>query len=208
MENSDLNEEIDDILTLEEQNKLNSIEIISYLPEEKTPTTVNENKTFNFWSIFDIFKNVNPTDLAGAVSAKPQTLQSIPFDFQRRVGLNKAVTINNISGKNAYLIITPEKIKSIKAIGAGAGAIGIEGNFNLEFENQGEIKAQKISIVNNSRSVYELDTSKFHCTLFLNIDGQWKKSWDNRKFNGSRFDINILEKHVLAALDKESIPNF
>ena len=118
------------------------------------------------------------------------------------------MTINNISGKDAYIILTRDKIKNVKAVGIGIGAAGVECNFNIEFENKEECNPQKLSITNNTRSEYELETTTFHCTLFFNIDGEWKKSWDNRRFNGKIFDINILEKHVKSALTKENIPDF
>lgn len=204
----DKNEEVfEETLTHEEEQKINSIQVVSFVPEQKETPKPVENKSYSIWSVFNIFKNINPADIAAAAGGK-QTLQEVPFNIQRRIGINKVVTINNISGKNAYVILTADKIKTIKAIGLGAGAVGIEGNINVEFEDNGETKAQKLSIANNTRSEYELDTSKFHCTLFLHIEGEWKKAWDNRKFNGRRFDINILEKHVQSALDKDNIPDF
>ena len=187
MINVDHLEEIEDTLTHEEQQKISSIQVVSLV------------KPFSLWNIFDLFKNV---------PSQPHTLQDAPFNITRRVGIYKVVTINNISGKDAYIILTTDKIKTVKAIGMGGGAVGVDCKFNIEFENKGECKPQKISITNNTRSEYELDTSTFHCTLFFNIDGEWKKSWDNRRFNGTRFDINILEKHVTSALKKENIPDF
>ena len=54
----------------------------------------------------------------------------------------------------------------------------------------------------------EYKSLRIYSTLFFNIDGEWKKAWDNRRFNGKIFDINILEKHVKSALTKENIPDF
>lgn len=188
-------EEIEDTLTCEEQQKIDSIQVVSLSKNEKP---------FSLWNVFDVFKNVQP------IVEKPvkQTLQEAPFNITRRVGIYKVVTINNISGKDAYIILTTDKIKNVKAVGIGVGAAGVDCNFNIEFENNGECKPQKLSITNNTRSEYELETSTFHCTLFFNIDGEWKKAWDNRRFNGKLFNINILEKHVKSALNKENIPNF
>ena len=187
-------EEIEDTLTHEEQQKIDSIQVVSLNKNEKP---------FSLWNIFDIFKH------APIVEAPvKQTLQDAPFNITRRVGIYKVVTINNISGKDAYIILTRDKIKDVKAVGIGVGAAGVECNFNIEFENKEEYNPQKLSITNNTRSEYELETTTFHCTLFFNIDGEWKKSWDNRRFNGKIFDINILEKHVKSALTKENIPDF
>ena len=185
-------EEIEDTLTHEEQQKINSIQVVLLSKEP-----------FSVWNIFDIFKNASIVE-----APVKQTLQDAPFNITRRVGIYKVVTINNISGKDAYIILTRDKIKNVKALGLGVGAAGVDCNFNIEFENKEECKPQKLSITNNTRSEYELETSTFHCTLFFNIDGEWKKAWDNRRFNGKLFNINILEKHVKSALSKENIPDF
>ena len=193
-------EDIDDTLTHEEKQKIDSIQVVSLVKSNKN----EKSNTFSVWNVFGMFKNV---ELIVDESQK-KTLQDAPFNITRRVGIYKVVTINNISGKDAYIILTTDKIKNVKALGIGVGAAGVDCNFNIEFENNGECKPQKLSITNNTRSEYELDTSTFHCTLFFNIDGEWKKSWDNRRFNGKLFNINILEKHVKSALSKENIPDF
>jgi len=191
-------EEIDDTLTHEEQQKINSIQVVSLVKPKE------ESNSFSVWNIFGMFKNIEPN----VDSSQKKTLQDAPFNITRRVGIYKVVTINNISGKDAYIILTRDKIKNVKALGVGVGAAGVDCNFNIEFENKEDCKPQKLSITNNTRSEYELETSTFHCTLFFNIDEEWKKAWDNRRFNGKIFDINILEKHVKSALTKENIPDF
>ena len=50
----------------------------------------------------------------------------------------------------------------------------------------------------------EYKTVRIYSTLFFNIDGEW----NNCRFNGKLFNINILEKHVKSALSKENIPDF
>jgi hypothetical protein len=188
----------EETLTQEEYKKINSIQVVALVKPKE------ESNTFSIWNVFGMFKHVEPI----AVVSQKKTLQDAPFTITRRVGIYKVVTINNISGKDAYIILTRDKIKNVKALGIGGGAVGVDCNFNIEFENKEECKPQKLSITNNTRSEYELETSTFHCTLFFNIDGEWKKSWDNRRFNGKIFDINILEKHVTSALPKENIPDF
>jgi hypothetical protein len=196
-------EDIDDTLTHEEKQKIDSIQVVSLVkPNEETKNV--ESTPFSVWNVFGMFKNVETI----VDPSQKRTLQDAPFNITRRVGIYKVGNINNISGKDAYIILTTDKIKNVKALGIGGGSLGVDCNFNIEFENKGECKPQKISITNNTRSEYELETSKFHCSLFFNIDGEWKKSWDNRRFNGKIFDINILEKHVKSALKKENIPDF
>ena len=194
-----MDEEIEDSLTHEEQQQIESIQLVKLVQP-----SIKEEKPFSLWNVFGMFDNVTPI----VEASRACTLQDAPFTITRRVGLYKVVTINNISGKDAYLILTTDKIKTVKALAIGGGAVGVDCNFSIEFENKEENQPQKISITNNTRSEYELETSKFHCTLFFNIDGVWKKSWDNRRFNGKMFDINILEKHVTSALKKENIPDF
>ena len=191
----------EDVLTYEEQHKIDSIQLVSL---DKSSKNVDYNPFNLFYSyIVGGVKLPNAIDAAGA-----RSLQKAPFNITRRVGIYKVVTINNISGKDAYIILTRDKIKDVKALGIGVGAAGVDCNFNIEYDNKEECKPQKLSITNNTRSEYELETSTFHCTLFFNIDGEWRKSWDNRRFNGKLFNINILEKHVISALKKENIPDF
>ena len=193
-------QDLEDTLTTNEIQRLKSIQKISFCKKEEIKREDKPNilKPFGIWSIF------NPD----MIDAKLQTRQAAPFSVLRSIGLNKVVTINNISGKNAYVILTSAPIKNVKSLGLGAGAAGFEGTSNMEFEDQGEYKAQKLSIANNTRCEYDLDNSHFYCTLFLNIDDEWKKTWDNRRFNGRKFDINILERHVQVALEKDNIPDF
>jgi hypothetical protein len=194
--------DLEDTLTSEEEQKLNSIQKTSFVRTEEIKREDKPDilKPFGIWSIFNL-PDIN-------IDAKLQTRQEAPFSVLRSIGLDKVVTINNISGKNAYVILTSAPIKNVKSLGLGAGAAGFEGTSNMEFEDHGEYKAQKLSIANNTRCEYDLDNSHFYCTLFLNIDDEWKKTWDNRRFNGRKFDINILERHVQIALEKNNIPDF
>ena len=205
-----IDDEIEDTLTPEEQQKIDSIQKVSFVQpdkKEEPKPKINEQKPVSIWSIFGFSQNVNPIYIAGALGGNA-TRQAPQFNIQRIVGLDKVVTINNISGKHAYLILTAAAIKTVSSVELGGGVAGIECHTNIGFEDKGEYKAQKLSIANNTRSEYDLDNNKFYCTLFFNIDGQWKKSWNNRRFNGRKFDINILEKHVKAALEKDNIPDF
>ena len=187
--------EVDDILTTEEQQKIDSIQKVSLVQTEKDEAIPEEHKPFSIWSVL----NVNPVlDIAGIAV----TRQAAPFDIQRRVGINKVVTINNISGKNAYVILSPVCIKTVESVGLGVKEV----SFNITFSDKGDYKPQQLSILNNTRSEYDLDNSQFYYTLFLHIDDKWKQVWENRRINGRKYDINILERHVSAANDKETLP--
>jgi hypothetical protein len=198
MSNTDdkIDDEVDDILTNDEQQILQSIQKVSFIkPAEEVKVEVKE-KPWSIWSVFN-----DPSSIIGALGGAG-TRQTAPFDLTRRIGLNKVVTINNISGKNAYVILSPAPIKTFESVGLGVKDI----SFNLTFSDKGDYKPQQLSILNNTRSEYDLDNSQFYYTLFLHIDDKWKQVWENRRINGRRYDINILERHVSAANDKETLP--
>jgi hypothetical protein len=194
-------EEVEDILSPEEHQIIEAIQKVSFVKpvnpvEEKVKVEVKP------WSIWSVFNNpVNIGAVTGALGGAG-TRYIAPFDLTRRVGLNKVVTINNISGKNAYVILSPAPIKTIESGGLGVKDV----TFNITFSDKGDYKPQQLSILNNTRSEYDLDNSQFYYTLFLHIDDKWKQVWENRRINGRKYDINILQRHVLAALDNESLP--
>ena len=192
--------EEDDILTNEEHQIIETIQKVSFVkPAEEEVKVEVEVKPWSIWSIFN--DPVNIIDVAGALGGVG-TRHIAPFDLTRRVGLNKVVTINNISGKNAYVILSPAPIKTIES-----GELGVKDvTFNITFSDKGDYKPQQLSILNNTRSEYDLDNSQFYYTLFLHIDDKWKQVWENRRINGRKYDINILQRHVLAAIDKETLP--
>jgi hypothetical protein len=191
---------LEDILTTEEQLKIESIQIETFVKPEPSYLP------FDISSIFGFNKNKGE-NLYAALGAN-QTQKNALFDFRRIITMEKFVIINNISGKNAYIILTPAPIKTVNSVGLGAGVSSINASINTGFENKGEYKIQKLSIANDTSSRYELDNNDFYCTLFLNIDEHWKKIWDNRLFNGRKYDINILERHTKAGLEKDNIPDF
>ena len=191
-------DEVEDILTTEEQQKIDSIQKVSLVQTKKDESTPVEQKHFSIWSVLNFNPIINPIDIAGIAV----TRQAAPFDIQRRVGINKVVTINNISGKNAYVILSPVCIKTVESVGLGVKEV----SFSITFSDKGDYKPQQLSILNNTRSEYDLDNSQFYYTLFLHIDDKWKQVWENRRINGRKYDINILERHVSAANDKETLP--
>jgi hypothetical protein len=188
-------DEVEDILTPEEQQKMDSIQKVSLVQTEKDASIPEEQKPFSIWSVL----NINPVINIAGIAV---TRQAAPFDIIRRVGINKVVTINNISGKNAYVILSPVCIKTVESVGLGVKEV----SFNITFSDKGDYKPQQLSILNNTRSEYDLDNSQFYYTLFLHIDDKWKQVWENRRINGRKYDINILERHVSAANVKETLP--
>jgi hypothetical protein len=198
-------------ITSEEQVAISQIQKVSFVKEVKEVNEVNEcvvkeraieqakkiiSNPFNFWSIFGF----NPANLL--VGAVANTRQEAPFQLQRRLGMEKIVTISNISGKTAYVILTPSKIKTIESVGIGAKDV----SFNISFTDEGEFLPQQIPILHNTSSEYDLDNSQFYYTLFLHIDNKWLQTWTNRKINGRKYNINILERHVTLATKVGTLP--
>jgi hypothetical protein len=214
--------EYEDTLTFEEQDKIitvqsETLDIEEFkkqveLQEQEQEQEQEASKSFSIWSIFSFFSNPKPAldnlnDIITTQAVK-QTHKNIAFNVKKVLYLEKSVIINNISGRDAYLILTPAPITTLSSLVVGIGFAGIEASVDASLDTKGEYKVQKVSITNNTSSRYELDNNKFYCTLYINDGNQWKKSWDNRKFNGRNYDINILEKHVAAALKDGSIPDF
>jgi len=206
-------EEIEDTPTLEEQQKIEAIQIATFAP----PVKKEEPKPASVWSILGtVFGLATPAEkptidlgLGVGAAAAGGTASAIPkFDIAKFLYLEKSVIINNISGKNVYVIISSNPIKTVSSFAVNAGAGGVEAGVNVNFEDKGDYEAQKITILNNTSSRCCLDNTQFRCTLYFDVNGIWKRSWENRRFDGRRFNINILEKHATAALEKGNIPDF
>lgn len=168
---------IDDI-TLEEEQKLNNIK---------------KN---------DIKKNDSNERLKKFLNFIPTTKKAISFNLRRRLGFEQIVNIINISGETAWVIITPAPIKSLESLEFGFSGLSLK----TDFKGTGDYEPQQISIMNNTKFECELDNNVFYFTLFFYIDCKWKQTWKNRKFNGKKYDINILERHVKNATYITDIP--
>lgn len=206
-------EEIEDTPTLEEQQKIEAIQIATFVP----PVKKEEPKPASVWSILGTVFGLatqaeKPTidlGLGVGAAAAGATQSAVPkFDMAKFLYLEKSVIINNISGKNVYVIISSNPIKTVSSFAVNAGASGVEAGVNVTFEDKGDYEAQKITILNNTSSRCCLDNTQFRCTLYFDVNGIWKRSWENRRFDGRRFNVNILEKHATAALQKGNIPDF
>ena len=193
-------EEVDDTLTLEEKEKIEAIQIATFAPQDmkEEPKPVP-----SIWSILGF--GFNPVQVATAVGTQSAVQK---FDLAKFLYLDKSVIINNISGKNAYVILSSNPIKTVNSVAVNAGAGGVEAGIDIKFEDKGHYEVQKISISNNTSSRCCLDNTQIRCTLYFDIDGVWKRTWENRRFDARKYNINILEKHVDAALEKGNMPDF
>ena len=128
--------EDDDVLTQQEEDK------IKQLLEIKHAT-----------SIMPMVANMPA--IAGVAS-----LELTQFTFERRLGFNPHVTITNISGKKAWVILAPAPIVSVESI-------GIDKIGNISFSTKGDYQCQQILLTNNKTDDYELDTSQLYYSVFF-----------------------------------------
>ena len=170
-------EEIEDIPTLEEQQKIDAIQISTFNPPNKKV----EPKPSSVWSILGSVFGVttpqqNPTTDLGVVvgaAAAGGTASAIPkFDIAKFFYLEKSVIINNISGKNVYVIISSNPIKTVSSFAVNAGASGVEAGVNINFEDKGDYEEQKITILNNTSSRCFLDNTQFKVKIVLQLKTQ------------------------------------
>ena len=165
--------------SVEEEKNISAMKVVSYA--NKDP---------------EIEKLLSIPTVGDELNFLPVSRAMIDFDLFRRIGMAKVVTISNISGKNAWVILSPAPIIRV-------GSFKLDKVGQISFVSTGECKTQQISIPNGSRSEYDLDNSMTNVSLFLHVDGKWKKVWIDRLFNTRKYDINILEKHVAAAIDHD-----
>ena len=138
--------------------------------------------------------NVPMASAVGALSLEPAV-----FTFERRLGIHPIVTVNNISGKNAWIILAPAPIVSV-------GGIGVDNIANISLSTSGEYKCQQFLLRNNKSDDYELDTSQLYYTVFFDCDGKWKTPFKNRKINTRKYNINLLERHVADSIVSSEVP--
>ena len=122
------------------------------------------------------------------------------FDISRRFGFDKKIIVKNISGKDAWVILSPTPINKLTSI-------GVEKLGSLSVSHiGGEIKCQQFGIKNNTQKDYELDNSQIYYTVFFNCDGKWKCPYKDRKINAKIYNINLLPKNVDESIDTDFIP--
>jgi hypothetical protein len=182
-------------ITQEEQSKIEQIKIVSYVCDQPSNHNNTEKCQEHNASLEKFIEDKSVLlEIERIKNALFLSREAASFDPLRRIGISKVVTINNISGKNAWIILSPSPIKSL-------GSIEIYKLGKVAIETKGDYKPQHISIANNARGEYDLDNSLTYVSLFLNIDEKWKKVWFDRLFNTRKYNINILERHVDIAQD-------
>lgn len=122
------------------------------------------------------------------------------FSFTRRLGLDPVVTVHNISGVKAWVILAPAPI-------VGVSSVGIEKLGQISFSSAGDYKCQQASVADNSRIEFDLDNSQIYYSVFFQVGDKWKTPFKNRRINTRKYNINLLERHVADSIDLEVVPN-
>jgi hypothetical protein len=115
-------------------------------------------------------------------------------NLARMLGINPKVTINNISGETAWVIILPTPIFTVSSV-------GIDKVGQLNFSCNGEYKPQQSPLLDKSSRKFELDTNTIYYTVFFKCNNKWKLHVQNRKLTARKYDINLLPQHVLESCD-------
>ena len=191
-------EEDDDVLTIEEEKKIATLKIQAKLDTELKKVDTSNVKMLNICNL--VTASVGGINIADLVKQQATNWEPAEFSVSRRLGLYPVVTINNISGKKAWVILSPAPITSISSVGVEkVGQVGLS--------SIGDYKCQQSAILDNSSREFELDNSQIYYSAFFECDGKWKTPFKNRRINTRKYNINLLERHVDEAVDSNFIPN-
>jgi len=117
----------------------------------------------------------------------------------RRTGMKQEVKITNVSGKKAWIIISPTPIMQL-------GSLGLDKLGQLSFTHTGEYKSQQSPLLDNSSRTFDLDSSSIYYSVFFECDGKWKIHFQDKKHDACVNDIGILPRHVDEAIDIDIKP--
>jgi hypothetical protein len=118
----------------------------------------------------------------------------------RQLGFKRKIIVTNISGKKAWLILSPAPI-------SGVSSLGITKLGQIDFTSVGgQIKCQQSPLLDSSSRKFDLDNNQIYYTVFFECDGKWKIHFKDRKINAKHHDINLLERHILEAVDFDFAP--
>jgi hypothetical protein len=132
-------------------------------------------------------------------AAMASSREPADFSFSRRLGLDPVVTVHNISGVKAWVILAPAPI-------LGVSSVGVEKLGQISFSTTGDYKCQQASLSDNSRIEFELDNSQIYYSVFFQVGDKWKTPFKNRRINTRKYNINLLERHVADSIDLEVVP--
>jgi len=140
-----------------------------------------------------MFPKLNIFDLT---SSRPSVTDN---KMLRRTGMKREVKITNISGKKAWIIISPTPIMQL-------GSLGLDKLGQISFNHSGEYKSQQSPLLDNSSRTFDLDSSSIYYSVFFECDGKWKIHFQDKKHDTSVNDIGLLPRHVDEAIDIDIKP--
>ena len=129
----------------------------------------------------------------------------------RQVGLRHEVSINNMSGKKAWIIISPAPILQLSSF--SLTKVG-----EISFTHTGDYKCQQSPLLDQSRRIFDLDSSDIYYTIFFECDKdienknniknekKWKVHFKDKKHETANYDINLLPKHLEESVDFDIKP--
>ena len=194
-------EQIEEILTPEEQNQIKAVKeaFKDQLEDPKPPiqAKIDIPNSYLFGAALGSFGSMLSKILVDAhQSAPPAQDQSIA----RQLGFKRKIIVTNISGKKAWLILSPGPI-------AGVSSIGINKLGQIDFTCVGgQIKCQQSPLLDGSSRKFDLDNNQIYYTVFFDCEGKWKVHFKDRKVNAKHHDINLLQRHILEAVDFDFAP--
>jgi hypothetical protein len=122
------------------------------------------------------------------------------YNIFRRVGYDKKIIVNNKSGKDAWVILSPSPITSINSL-------EIKNIGTVSFSQHGEIQCQQFFINNSNEKEYDLDTSVIYYTVFFDFNGKWKCPYKNRKIDAKIYNITLTPKNLDESVWHDFTPN-
>jgi hypothetical protein len=140
--------------------------------------------------------NIVQEKLTLEYNGKGLSRQPIEFSFARYLGFNRKISVNNISGEKAWIILAPAPIFSISSF--GLDKVG-----QITFSSNGDYKCQQSPMLNDTARDFDLDNNQTYYSVFFLCDNKWKVHFRDRKINSTKYNINLLERHIKEAVEYE-----
>jgi hypothetical protein len=198
-----VNEHEVEILTVEEQKKIEEVKLAfkddleESIPEIKSKAKIAIPNKSMFGAALGGFGSVFSKILVDANCSNPGAQDQ---SIARQLGFKRKIIVTNISGFKAWIILSPAPI-------SGVSSIGVTKLGQIDFTSVGgQIKCQQSPLLDSSSRKFDLDNNQIYYTVFFECDGKWKIHFKDRKINAKHHDINLLERHILEAVDFEFAP--
>jgi hypothetical protein len=201
---SDIDSLVEEILTPVEQQKIEEVKLAfkadledSPEPEIKAKISTPNHHINAAAGAFSLFGSVFSKLLVNANQSTPAAQDQ---SIARQLGFKRKIIVTNISGKKAWLILSPAPI-------SGVSSIGITKLGQIDFSSVGgQIKCQQSPLLDSCSRKFDLDNNQIYYTVFFDCEGKWKVHFKDRKINAKHHDINLLERHILEAVDFDFAP--